>query len=228
MAYYQLRLAEFEFPPTLPASKSNFRFLVYVRHIDETSQLWMTSEAVSPSLAGYWECDPSKKNKRTGIARYIRDGSNAKFAPIPKWDQVVLMFSSQQVVHVRVEVYDVDRTDWTDTFKSIGEGLIGALFSAAAQVPLPVPGLAAPAGTLLEQFRKSLLESFASENDLLFAADWLGPTGGTKWELRAASNDYTVVLSLDVLSPGVTAPFEEAAAISVPVEQASLFARKGN
>jgi hypothetical protein len=167
----------------LKNSKANFRFFFSLRYIDDKGD-YVTAEGVSPSLSAYWECDPSKKDDRNGVAKYIRDGISPRFGPLPAWDEVVLVVKSNSLLQLRVAVFDVNRKDWTDTLRELGGGLVSSLFDTASTVTnLPVVG--SLAGTLLEHVKKSVLDSFAKEDDLLFTSDYNFPsTSNGGFELK--------------------------------------------
>lgn len=196
MALYRLLLKGFEFPSDLADNKANFRFFFYLRHFDATSKTWVTAEAVSPSLSAYWECDRSKKDQESGVARYIRDGDRPKFNPLPAWDEVVVMVNTRALTQLRVAVFDVNRKDWTDTLREIGEGIVGSLFSAANTLPVPAL-LGTPTGTLLEHVKKSVLDSFAKEDDLLFRMDTAVPAAPPDGDFALTADGYVVRLSWD-------------------------------
>ena len=167
MALFKLLLKGFEFPAGLPARNSNFRLVFQLRHFDATNETWVTTESVSPGLSTYWECDQSKARRAGNLAKYVRDGANPRFGSLSPWDQVVLLVSSSELFQMRVVVYDVNRTDWVDQLRRLGEGLLGALIGAAKNLPLPSQ-LAAPVGTMLEKLREAVVDMMAREDTMLF------------------------------------------------------------
>ena len=164
MALFKLLLKGFEFPADLPAKNSNFRFVYQLRHFDAADETWVTTESVSPGLSAYWECDQSKA-KGGGQAKYVRDAANPRFGALSPWDQVIVLVNSSELFQMRVVVYDVNRADWVDQLRDIGEGLLGALVGAAKNLPM----LAAPVGTVLEKVKEALVDRMARKDTVLFS-----------------------------------------------------------
>ena len=193
MALFKLLLKGFEFPADLPARNSNFRLVFQLRHFDATSETWVTTESVSPGLSTYWECDVSK-NKGGGLAKYVRDGAHPRFRPLSPWDQVVLLASSSELFQLRVVVYDVDRADWVDLLRNLGDGLLGALVGAAkAQLPAPV-------GTILEKVREAVVDMLAREDTVLFSLIYEFGSDQSSQPIDLPYGGYT--LRLELLTTG--------------------------
>jgi hypothetical protein len=195
MALFKLLLKGFEFPAGLPARNSNFRLVFQLRHFDATNETWVTTESVSPGLSTYWECDQSRARGGNSLAKYIRDGANPRFGSLSPWDQVVLLVSSSEVFQMRVVVYDVNRTDWVDQLRRLGEGLLGALIGAAKNLPLPSQ-LAAPVGTMLEKLREAVVDRMAREDTVLFAVIYQFGSDQSTQPIDLLHGGYAVRLEL--------------------------------
>jgi hypothetical protein len=195
MALFKLLLKGFEFPANLPAKQANFRFVYQLRHFDAANESWVTTESVSPGLTVYWECDPSKAQSGGSLAKYVRDGTNPRFGAISPWDQVVLLVHSSELFQMRVVVYDVNRQDWVDQLRELGEGLIGALVGAANNLPLPSQ-LAAPVGTLLERVREAIVDRLAKEDTVLFSVVYEFGTDQGSQPIDLTHLGYTMRLAL--------------------------------
>ena len=89
MAEHALSLSDFAFPPNLPNSRANFRFVIDIRFEDEKGN-FTTQNVVMPGLDTFWECDPGKR----GDPNYVRLRNEAKFDMSPdvinEWDRLVL------------------------------------------------------------------------------------------------------------------------------------------
>lgn len=202
MALISLKLKGFVFPADLANSKANFRLFFYLRHVAEASDDWVTAEGVSPSLSGYWECDPTKAHQHSASAKYIRDPQASQFSQLSPWDELVLIVRTKKLIGLRMMVFDVNRKDWTDTLREIGSGIIGSVFDVAGNVNLPVVG--SLSGSLLEHFKTSVLDSFAVKDDLLFAVDCDMTQVGSAATFTLADGGYKVTLAVDTVnvSPG--------------------------
>jgi hypothetical protein len=196
MALFKLLLKGFEFPANLPAKNANFRFVFHLRHFDATSETWLTTESVSPGLTTYWECDPSKAKSDGSQAKYVRDGLEPRFGAISPWDQVVLLVNSTQLFQMRVVVYDVNREDWVDKLRELGEGLIGALIGASKHLPIPSQ-LAAPVGTLLERVRESVVDALAKKDTVLFSIVYEFGSDQNSQQIELPHEGYTMRLALE-------------------------------
>jgi len=203
MALFKLLLKGFEFPANLPAKQANFRFVYQLRHFDAANETWVTTESVSPGLTAYWECDPSKAEGGSSQAKYVRDGTNPRFGAISPWDQVVLLVHSSELFQMRVVVYDVNRRDWVDQLRELGEGLIGALVGAAKNLPIPSQ-LAAPVGTLLERVRDAVVDRLAKEDTVLFSLVYEFGTDQSSQPIDLTHGGYTMRLAL--VTTGGAAP----------------------
>jgi hypothetical protein len=203
MALFKLLLKGFEFPPSLPARHANFRFAFHLRHFDSTSETWLTTESVSPGLTTYWECDPSKATSGGSQAKYVRDGTNPRFGAISPWDQVVLLVNSTELFQMRVVVYDVNREDWLDRLRALGEGLIGALVGASRHLPIPSQ-LAAPVGTVLERVREAVVDSLAKQDTVLFSVVYEFGSDQNSQQIDLRHEGYTMRLAL--VTTGQAAP----------------------
>ena len=228
MALFKLLLKGFEFPANLPAKNANFRFVYQLRHFDATSETWLTTESVSPGLATYWECDPSKAKGSGNQAKYVRDGANPRFRALSPWDQVVLLVSSAELFQMRVVVYDVNRKDWVDTLRELGEGLIGALVGATKQLPIPSQ-LASPVGTLLERVRDAIIDALAKEDTLLFSVVYEFGSDQTSQPIDLTHQGYTMRLALVTTGQATragraVAPGEQAALTKGQIDSSTAFA----
>jgi hypothetical protein len=217
MALFKLLLKGFEFPANLPASRANFRFVYELRHFDAANETWVTTESVSPGLTAYWECDPSKAQSGGSEARYVRDGNNPRFGPISPWDQVVLLVHSSELFQMRIVVYDVNRADWVDRLRQLGEGLLGALVGAAGNLPIPSQ-LAAPVGTLLERVREAVVDRLAKQDTLLFSVVYEFGTDQSSQPIDLTHLGYTMRLAL--VTTGQVAPAARAVAAGEPPPRA--------
>ena len=189
MALFKLLLKGFEFPADLPARNSNFRLVFQLRHFDAASESWVTTESVAPGLSTYWECDPSK-SRGSALAKYVRDGAQPRFRPLSPWDQVVLLVNSGELFQMRVVVYDVNRADWVDLLRKLGDGLLGALVGAAKSQ------LAAPVGTMLEKVREAVVDLLAREDTVLFSLTYeFGSDQGSQ-SIELLHGGYTLRLEL--------------------------------
>jgi len=195
MALFKMLLKGFEFPPNLPAKNSNFRFVFQLRHFDATNETWVTTESVSPGLSTYWECDQSKANDGGSQAKYVRDGANPRFRAISPWDEVILLVNSSELFQMRVVAYDVNRADWIDQLRKLGEALIGALVGAAKNLPVPSQ-LAAPVGTLLEKLREAVVDSLAKQDTVLFAVTYEFGSNQNSQPIDLQHRGYTMRLEL--------------------------------
>jgi hypothetical protein len=196
MALCKILLKGFEFPPRLSADHANFRFVFLLRHLDVRSETWTTVESVSPGLSTYWECDPDRQENPGKGGKPIRDGANARFKePVP-WDQTVLMMNTSELFQLRVVVIDVNREDWVDVLRGLGEALVGAVFGLAKGIALPSV-IGAPVGTLLEQVRTSVIDAMARKDRTLFAADYQFGTDQTSQDLVLEKAGYRIRLHLD-------------------------------
>jgi hypothetical protein len=209
MALFKLLLKGFEFPANLPAKNSNFRFVYQLRHFDAASENWVTTESVSPGLSSYWECDQSKAKGGSNEAKYVRDGANPRFGAISPWDQVLLLVNSSELFQMRVIVYDVNRADWVDHLRKLGEGLMGALVGAAGHLPLPSQ-LASPVGTLLEKLRDSIVGLLAKEDTVLFAVTYVFGSNQGSQLFDLPTGGYT--MRLELVTSGQAASVARAAA----------------
>jgi hypothetical protein len=216
MALFKLLLKGFEFPANLPAKHANFRFVFHLRHFDAASETWVTTESVSPGLTTYWECDPSKAKGGGNDAKYVRDGVNPRFRPVSPWDQVVLLVNSTELFQMRVVVYDVNRADWVDTLRELGEGLIGALVGAADHLPIPSQ-LASPVGTLLERVRDAVIDRLAKRDTVLFSVTYEFGSDQNSQPIELKHEGYTMHLAL--VTTGQATSADRALA---PGEQAAL------
>jgi hypothetical protein len=201
MALFKLLLKGFEFPANLPPKNSNFRLVFQIRHFDSTDETWVTTEAVSPGLSTYWECDPSKENGKDKEAKYVRDGAHPRFGWVSPWDRVVVLVNSSELFQMRVVVYDVDRTDWVDILRKVGEGLLGALVGAAKS--LPVVGQFAAVGTILGRVRDALVDLMAKEDTVLFAVIYEFGSDQSSQPIDLLHGGYAV--RLELVTTGQTA-----------------------
>jgi hypothetical protein len=205
MPLFRLLLKGFAFPPRLPAMNANFRFVFHLRHFDATSGTWLTTESVSPGLTTYWECDPSREKSGPSEGKYVRDGGHPRFGSISPWDQVVLLINTTELFQMRVVVYDVNRADWVDRLRELGEGLIGVLIGAASQLPIPSQ-LAAPVGTLLERVRESVVDAMAKKDTTLFAVVYEFGTDQSSQPIELIHGGYTLTLALVTTGQVTPAP----------------------
>jgi hypothetical protein len=201
MALFKLLLKGFEFPAGLPPKNSNFRLVFELRHFDAADEVWVTTEAVSPGLSTYWECDPSKVNGKDKEAKYVRDGAHPRFGWVSPWDRVVVMVNSSELFQMKVVVYDVNRTDWVDLLRRAGEGLLGALVGAAKN--LPGVGQFAAVGTILERVRDALVDLMAKEDTMLFCVIYEFGSDQNSQPIDLLHGGYAV--RLELVTTGQTA-----------------------
>jgi len=190
MALFKLLLKGFEFPAGLTGPHSNFRLVFQLRHFDATNEIWVTTDSVSPGLSSYWECDPSKANSGGQLAKYVRDGAHPRFGPLSPWDRVVLLVSSSELFQMRVTVYDVNRTDWVDRLRQLGEGLLGALIGVAKSQ------LGAQVGTILERVREAVVDLMAREDTVLFSVIYEFGSDQSSQPIDLPHGGYAVRLEL--------------------------------
>jgi hypothetical protein len=209
MALFKLLLKGFEFPANLPAKNANFRFVFHLRHFDAATETWVTTESVSPGLTTYWECDPAKAKASSNEAKYVRDGANPRFRPLSPWDQVVLLVNSTELFQMRAVVYDVNRRDWVDTLRELGEGLIGALVGAANNLPIPSQ-LATPVGTLLERVRDAVIDRLAKSDTVLFSVVYEFGSDQSSQTIDLVHQGYAMRLAM--VTTGQATPAERAVA----------------
>lgn len=195
MALFKLLLEGFEFPAALTGRNANFRFVLQLRHFDATGDTWVTTESVSPGLTTYWECDPAKAKSGGSGAKYVRDGAHPRFGAISPWDRVVLLVNSTELFQLRVVVYDVNREDWLDHLRDLGEELLGALVGAARHLPIPSQ-LAAPVGTLLERVREAAVDALAKEDTVLFSIVYEFGSDQNSQAIDLTHGGYTLRLGL--------------------------------
>jgi hypothetical protein len=195
MALFKLLVKGFEFPASLPGKNSNFRFVFQLRHFDAAAETWVTTESVSPGLTTYWECDASKATSGGTDAKYVRDGSKPRFGQLSPWDEVVLLVNSSELFQMRIVVYDVNRADWVDQLRELGEGLLGALVGGAKFLPIP-SGLAAPVGTILGKLRDAAVERLARKDTTLFALTYEFGSNQDSQSIDLPNGGYTMRLAL--------------------------------
>ena len=224
MALFKLLLKGFEFPASLPAKNSNFRFVFQLRHFDAGDDTWVTSESVSPGLSTYWECDQSKANSGGSQAKYVRDDAHPRFRALSPWDQVVLLVNYSELFQMRVVVYDVNRADWVDQLRELGEGLLGALVGAAKHLPVPSQ-LAAPVGTLLEKVRDAVVDRLAKKDTVLFSLIYEFGSNQESQPITLPHGGYA--LQLELVTSGKTAARVAAATALTTgrIDEASAFAQ---
>jgi hypothetical protein len=216
MALFKLLLKGFEFPADLTGIHSNFRFVFQLRHFDAGSETWVTTESVSPGLSSYWECDQAKANGGSRSGKYIRDGAQPKFRTPSPWDQVVLLVSSSELFQLRVTVYDVNREDWVDRLRELGEGLLGALVGASRGLPIPSQ-LAAPVATVLERVREAAIDRLAREDTVLFSVTYEFGSDQSSQPVDLPHGGYTMRLGLVTTGLSRAEPRAPGAAAMVPV-----------
>lgn len=164
MTTYRLTLEGFSFPQDLSRNRSNFRFLVDLRYLDQKRN-FQTSHAVMPSLDTFWECDPRRDEK----PNYVRAGSGAEFdmSRVDCWDRLIHMVTCERLLAIQFKVFDVNRPDAWDRMKSFAGGVAGALVGRVRR-ELPQGGMfARPMGGAADDLESFLLFKLAGGGDRL-------------------------------------------------------------
>jgi len=197
---YTITLADFSFPPELPNGKSNFRFVVDLRH-KNAKGAFATETAVLPGLDTFWECDKSKSGK----PNYVRDAEDSSFdmGKIDAWDRLVLRLRAQELYQLQVKVFDVDRPDFWDKLSGALSGIIGTVLEKTKEKADGLPIVGSALGSLSEDLNSTVSKLLAGGDKVLFKgsgvpAEGRFQIGGLGSANKDAPGSYAVAFLMSV------------------------------
>lgn len=173
-----LNLSTFEFPPSLPNNRANFRLVVDVRYLNARGD-FKTETAVLPGLESFLECDPGRRGTPEFVRLAKEDGSKSKskksaFHPavdvdrVDPWSRLAFMGRVQRIEQVRVKVLDVDRKTFVDDLTDGLGRITEAVLTDSEDTITDIGVVGSVIGSAADDLRSVVMRRLAGDDRLLF------------------------------------------------------------
>lgn len=168
LSTFSLAVTGFRFPRSLPAKRSNFRFVADVRYVSGRGD-FDTAHAVLPDLDRYWECDADRRDSPL----YVRGPDAGEFGTfdmtrIDDWDRLVLLVRGDALHSLQLKVFDVDRPDFMDRASGAVGDVVSAVLGRRDEAIAVAPVLEGAFGRASDDVESALLARLAGGERLLF------------------------------------------------------------
>ncbi len=192
---HEITLKGFQFPPTLPNNKANFRFVFDLRYINEKGE-YKTESAVMPSFDTYLECDTRKRKS----PNYVRADNASAFdmGKIDHWDKLIFLGKANRLHSIQVKVFDVDRKDFWDTLQGAFSQIVQAVFGRITS-NISIPQVFSDAfGTVTDDLKSTLTKRMAGGDKVLFRGS-SALDGQSPFDIDGAGSlgDYKVTIEVE-------------------------------
>jgi hypothetical protein len=196
---FELTLADFAFPRTLPDSRANFRLVVDVRLVNK-SGAFATAHVVMPGLDTFWECDKDRAREPNFVrgADEGRELSTIDMTRVDDWERLILLVKAERIHSVQVVAFDVNREDvWNrlkDVVGQIVRVVLGSSKTLLGQVPDRISDYvgANALGTAADDLESHILKRLANGDRILYRGAAMAQAGTLEIAGRGTGGKYRV------------------------------------